>query len=42
MKVISENLPQPLNNQNVTFESPKDGEALLNTELKKLADDIYH
>ena len=42
MKVISENLPQPLNNQNVTLESPKDGEALLNTELKKLADDIYH
>ncbi|WP_287205171.1 hypothetical protein, partial [Pseudoalteromonas sp.] len=42
MKVISENLPQPLNNQNVTFESPKDGETLLNTELKKLADDIYH
>lgn len=42
MKVISENLPQPLNNHNVTLESPKDGEALLNTELKKLADDIYH
>ncbi|WP_462168351.1 hypothetical protein [Pseudoalteromonas lipolytica] len=42
MKVISENLPQPLNNQNVTLESPKGGEALLNTELKKLADDIYH
>lgn len=42
MKVISENLPQPLNNQNVTLESPKNGEALLNTELKKLADDIYH
>lgn len=42
MKAISENLPQPLNNQNVTLDSPKDGEALLNTELKKLADDIYH
>ena len=40
MKVNSENLPQPLNNQNVTLESTNNGEALLNTELKKLVDDI--
>ena len=42
MKVNSGSLPQPLNIQNVTLESPINGKALLETELKKLADDVYH
>jgi len=34
MKVNSGSLPQPLNIQNVTLESPINGKALLETELK--------